>query len=333
MAVLPWEARNAGKFCIFVAIGMAMGAMMIMYMLSSEQGKGITSATQRRVPGKLRQQKTLNNRNDTRRRVEVHVHRNGPIPESEYFARKKLVEDKCKRSSLTEEADTQQLRFNDQFIVDDEYKIIYCWVPKVASGNWKRTLVSLRQSYTNQKWRPMNGDKNSGLSTFADYRDFEITARLESYFKFLFVRHPLERLLSAFRNRFESYAHPAVKSQPGSFSTFGTFVNFLSDSYYGGMSFNIHWRPVVDLCKPCQISYDFIGHYETLHDDFDFLSSLLHFRNTTFPDKSSYATGSSDQNILRRYYSNLTANEKGILYKIYADDFDFFNYEKFQFLK
>jgi len=30
---------------------------------------------------------------------------------------------------------------------------------------------------------------------------------------------------------------------------------------------DVHWKPQYDLCRPCHIKYDYVGYYETMHDD------------------------------------------------------------------
>lgn len=107
----------------------------------------------------------------------------------------------------------------DHLIVDDTHQIIYCYVPKVACTNWKRVMVVLSQSlispssgkpYTDPEAVPPDLVHNSSLHlTFAKFwRHYGSLSRhlmalkLQHYTKFLFVRDPFVRLISAFRNKF-----------------------------------------------------------------------------------------------------------------------------------
>ncbi|KAJ7348760.1 Carbohydrate sulfotransferase 14, partial [Desmophyllum pertusum] len=86
------------------------------------------------------------------------------------------------------------LRF---IVVDDENKIIYCTVPKVATSTWKRILGDLRglkQGINIHQWDLWRW--------LYQYTEEEWTQRLQTYFKFVFVREPLNRLLSAYKNKF-----------------------------------------------------------------------------------------------------------------------------------
>ena len=77
-------------------------------------------------------------------------------------------------------------------IVEDAQKIIFCSIPKVASSTWKRVLVDLQELkqkvYVHQPrlWRRLGEYNEEGQSH-----------RLKNYFKFMFVREPLHRILSS----------------------------------------------------------------------------------------------------------------------------------------
>ena len=50
--------------------------------------------------------------------------------------------------------------------------------------------------------------------------------------------------------------------------TFEEFVQYvLQQADVGQDRLDSHWRPQYNLCQPCHINYDFIGHYETLRQD------------------------------------------------------------------
>ena len=102
----------------------------------------------------------------------------------------------------------------------------------------------------------------------------EIFKKLMTYKKFMFARDPIERLLSAFRNKFESGQKTSIPfqkdwgqkiqklfrkdsqqiSSDGSGTTFQEFVGFLVNSgKYVNAKFNEHWTPMVELCQPCLV--------------------------------------------------------------------------------
>lgn len=175
----------------------------------------------------------------------------------------------------------------------------------------------------------------------------EIRNMLNSYTKFLFVRHPFERLLSAYRNKFErdyvrssyfqsrfgryiikNYRHnPSKESlEKGDDVTFVEFAAYLTGPE--NVTFNEHWKPVYNICRPCQIKYDFIGKYETLYSDSDHLLKLAGVQSSAFPRVKPSNTSES----LRKYYTSLTSQTITQLFNLYFMDFKIFNYNLEGFL-
>uniref|UniRef100_A0A5F9C8T8 Carbohydrate sulfotransferase n=1 Tax=Oryctolagus cuniculus TaxID=9986 RepID=A0A5F9C8T8_RABIT len=167
----------------------------------------------------------------------------------------------------------------DLAVGHDRYRFLYCYVPKVACSNWKRVLKVLAGVLDSVDVR-LKMDHRSDLVFLGDLRPEEIRYRLQHYFKFLFVRDPLERLLSAYRNKFgeireyqqrygseivRRYRAGAGPSPAGDDVTFSEFLRYLVDEDPQRM--NEHWMPVYHLCQPCAVRYDFVGSYERLEAD------------------------------------------------------------------
>jgi hypothetical protein len=131
------------------------------------------------------------------------------------------------------------------------------------------------------------------------FKASEIRRRLQTYTKFFFVRHPLERLLSAYRNKFQTAnvryhinwgnkiarrlrkgpARPKRNDTPVDDITFAEFVRFNVEVPHG---FDPHWRQITELCHPSVIKYDFIGRYENLEADANKVLKRIGV-NFTFP--------------------------------------------------
>uniref|UniRef100_A0A3B3I6J5 Carbohydrate sulfotransferase n=1 Tax=Oryzias latipes TaxID=8090 RepID=A0A3B3I6J5_ORYLA len=102
-------------------------------------------------------------------------------------------------------------------IVDDKHGIIYCYIPKVACTNWKRTLIAL--NYSEPYPDPMSFEHEwvHDSERFQHLNDFpkpEREAKLKHYTKFLFVRDPFVRLISAYRDKLGSAAEHWRQLQP-----------------------------------------------------------------------------------------------------------------------
>uniref|UniRef100_A0A3Q3L6K5 Carbohydrate sulfotransferase n=1 Tax=Labrus bergylta TaxID=56723 RepID=A0A3Q3L6K5_9LABR len=159
-------------------------------------------------------------------------------------------------------------------IVDDQHGLLYCYVPKVACTNWKRVLMVLTGvagSHQDPLSIPANEAHVPGnLRTLSEYSTSQINQRLRSYLKFVFVREPFERLVSAYRNKFtRSYntafhkrygtkivqrhrPNPEAEAlERGNDVSFEEFVYYLVDpATQREEPFNEHWERVHSLCHP-----------------------------------------------------------------------------------
>ncbi|VFV32566.1 carbohydrate sulfotransferase 8 [Lynx pardinus] len=175
-----------------------------------------------------------------------------------------------------------------------------------------------------------------------------ILHRLSTYTKMLFVREPFERLVSAFRDKFEhpnSYYHPVFGKailaryranasrealRTGSGVRFPEFVQYLLD-VHRPVGMDIHWDHVSRLCSPCLIDYDFVGKFESMEEDANFFLSLIRApRNLTFPqfkDRHSQEARTTAQ-ITHQYFTQLSALQRQRTYDFYYMDYLMFNYSK-----
>ncbi|XP_026160257.1 carbohydrate sulfotransferase 12 [Mastacembelus armatus] len=297
-----------------------------------------------------------------------------PFNKREQEARKQRIMDVCSgkdavefpgRTRAFEQIPNSEL---DHLIVDDTHQIIYCYVPKVACTNWKRVMVVLSQSlisptsgkpYTDPEAVPSDLVHNSSLHlTFAKFWHHYgslsrhlMALKLQHYTKFLFVRDPFVRLISAFRNKFGrpnedfyrqfgSVMLHRYGNVPGSLPetaaeaftagitpTFQQFITYLLDPETEREHiFNEHWRQVYRLCHPCQIKYDFIGRLETLEPDAEHLLKLLEVDNLLhFPSGARNRTATSWE---RDWFAQIPITMRRELYKLYEPDFELFGYPK-----
>ncbi|XP_013882237.1 carbohydrate sulfotransferase 8 [Austrofundulus limnaeus] len=233
--------------------------------------------------------------------------------------------------------------------VEDRFRLLYCEVPKAGCSNWKRVLMVLGGSARSTQDIPHDVVHYSNrLRRLESYERAGLVRRLRSYTKVLFVREPFQRLVSAFRDKFESpnrYYHPvfgrAIISRyranatsaalsSGAGVTFREFVRYLLD-VRRPVGLDIHWEPVSRLCSPCLLRYHFIGKFESLEEDANLLLSAIRApANLTFPDfkdRNPKAERTSSR-ITQRYFSQLNATERQQLFDFYYLDYLLFNYPK-----
>lgn len=185
--------------------------------------------------------------------------------------------------------------------------------------------------------------KPSTLDRLSDYPARRVADMLAGYTKFLFVRHPFERLLSAYRNKLEQQhdssryfqsrfgrrivrryrANATERSlRAGDDVTFAEFAEFVADT--SGTVFNEHWAPIDRLCRPCAVSYDFIGRHESLFQDSDYLlRHVVGAPEVKFPKGPDSNTSTQ----LAKYFAPLRHDIILRLYGIFELDFKLFDYD------
>lgn len=166
------------------------------------------------------------------------------------------------------------------------------------------------------------------------------------------VRHPFERLLSAYRNKFESnttksewfhkkFGTEIIKAlrpsaskeslQKGHDVTFLEFVQYLMNpemslEYNEKQSWNEHWESMNGLCSPCTIHYDYIGHFENLVEESNMiLDKISPERGFNYPE-SKYIKTADTQKEMNKYYEQLPFHMIRKLRRIYDMDMHLFNY-------
>ena len=107
--------------------------------------------------------------------------------------------------------------------------------------------------------------------------------RLDTYFKFVVVRHPFDRLLSAFKSKFHVNTDRVIARQYTSamrrhfgsklaLDANGTALPTLEQFLYMVVTEpiqfrNPHWYDYLNHCHPCSIQYDHVIYMETLGED------------------------------------------------------------------
>ncbi|XP_050797982.1 carbohydrate sulfotransferase 9 isoform X3 [Gopherus flavomarginatus] len=261
--------------------------------------------------------------------------------------RRHFLYDFCKKYSSDNQLRTHLVRMVSRIYVEDRHKILYCEVPKAGCSNWKRILMVLN-GLASSAYSISHDAVHYGkhLKKLDSYDLKGIQTRLNTYTKTIFVRDPMERLVSAFRDKFEhpnSYYHPVfgkaiIKKyrlnaseealKTGSGVKFKEFVRYLLDSQRP-VGMDIHWEQISKLCYPCLINYDFIGKFETLEEDANYFLQLIgapaELKFPNFKDRHS-SDERTNMEVVRQYLKLLSDTERQLTYDFYYLDYLMFNY-------
>ena len=180
----------------------------------------------------------------------------------------------------------------------------------------------------------------SSITVFTAFRN---------YFKFLFIRNPSERLVSAYRNKIEhpntentlemtiwddirgvilekqrnkTHDNNVVTDPP--YPTFSEFVRFLGSSDLADM--NEHYKPMTALCQPCSVHYNYVGNFATLRRDSNRILKYLDIDTSWFWDRGKHFSNPT-HNYVDRYFSQLSAEDIDLIEKaLLVDDIQLYKH-------
>ena len=191
-------------------------------------------------------------------------------------------------------------------IISHKYKFIFIRVPKTASTSIQFALGKIcgpkdivtyfKEQIPGHKSRNYEG---FGPHTPARKIKREIKPEIwNNYFKFAFERNPFDKMISSY-SRKTSIDHYQ-----------GSFKQFCLDCSEGKWNFPLGFRMYT---IKGELSVDFIGKYETLNSDFEFVRNklglppmeLTHEKGDYRKDKSHYSTFYDDESrkIVEKHYS------------------------------
>ena len=112
---------------------------------------------------------------------------------------------------------------------------------------------------------------------------------------------------------------------------FQEFVQYvLQKAQRGQQHLDTHWRPQYNLCQPCHINYDFIGHYETLHEDAEHvlrqISRLSNNTDVQFPATDLDSRNRNSREFLQNMYNNISSYHMLRLVQLYTKDYEVFGF-------
>ena len=164
----------------------------------------------------------------------------------------------------------------DKLILYNTHKIVYCLQPKVGSTSILNLFLNLLPQ-KDQHWKISYDNIHQKM-----YKEFSMKVAQRKlklkklvnerhYFAFSFVRHPFDRLVSAYVDKIESnktgYFQLHITNIKKKYGDV-TFNNFLLYVLSTKGDPNEHWIPFYKTCSYCDFGYDqFIGRMETFERD------------------------------------------------------------------
>ena len=226
-------------------------------------------------------------------------------------------------------------------ITEPTRRLNYCHVPKAASTSWMMGFRAMNgydeedQSIGDVHQKMIN--KHSIKLDVSDQALMEKAKRsLKSTFTFTMVRHPFERLLSCYLDKFLKkrdplFIQPVFVYNGDNVMNFEKFIRFVINEIQDGefSHGSLHWWPFTDLCQMCHYPYNFVGTLENFQEDVDCVVNkfpdfpeLQLMKNVA--EKKMNSIGQHPDS--KRYFHELPMDLKKQLYDIYKYDFLLGNY-------
>ncbi|XP_055608775.1 carbohydrate sulfotransferase 11 [Uranotaenia lowii] len=237
-----------------------------------------------------------------------------------------------------------------EYLINRDYHLVWCNVFKAASTSWmynfnllagyspeflKKTkdvpLQLARQKYPRPSVEALREAINGSIS-------------------FIIVRHPFERLVSAYKDKIQyalpnshhqklgvrivqKYRKTPVKNPEGGrrgqswYPTFAEFVNYLLDEvHHPHTEIDMHWVPVTNFCTPCFFHYDVIAKFETLDEDQNYLIAVAQLGAIIKAQWRNAGKGAHTNDVVMKLFSELSNDQVRQLYEYYRYDFELFGY-------
>ena len=212
--------------------------------------------------------------------------------------------------------------------VSENFKLIACRLFKVGSTNIGRVIYALDHltDYSNiGEIDKRKARKGALLNTRTMAVDLE-SNKMKTYTKFMFVRDPLERLLSAYRAR-----NPHGIFKKWKRLSFRKFLNLILDK--PDEKSNLHFVSFSRMCHPCVINYDFIGLLDNYERDMRQILRSVGAENAVILPKRNQTgyTHKKTGEVLKRYLKDVPKATIQKIYERYYLDYYIFGFKKPEF--
>ena len=213
-------------------------------------------------------------------------------------------------------------------LISDRFRVLGCKAAKVASTNLQRIFYIL-DGVTNKTNTDAIKKGAAGKHTiqYSRKKNTEnLNYSLHSYTTFMFVRHPLERILSAFRDE-----KPGIYKKYKRQNKKINFTVYIDHILEHKGHFAKPLRPIYQLCKPCQVQYNFIGSLDDFDEDIKTILDDVGAQNVVSIPKrnqTGYRQKKSSA-VVNQYYSDIPLEKIKQLENIYKTDYFLFGFDRY----
>ena len=304
--------------------------------------------------------------------------------EKKYSQRAEVIKATCQKYNMLDKDEFNNVMLQDEnhyyhhLMFDTYFKWGYCAVPKVGSStmtlhfqtlmttkerpnrfqgnfhwNWRvdkmPKFFKVPDTLSQQSWTTKDNDKFILKKTLTDF------VEENDYLLFTFVRHPFERLFSAYKDKVLN-GNKLGSSMGAPYwlwfqhhKSFNEFIDLVLKEHHFEEPIhkkgwiNPHWTTTWKRCQHCTVSYDVIGRLETFDDDLKYiilklgLSNILPIKKVTTlrensSDRKRHKKAPDKTKESLKYFSMLKKSKINELYQIFKIDFEMFGYDANEYL-
>ncbi|CAH2042376.1 unnamed protein product, partial [Iphiclides podalirius] len=257
-------------------------------------------------------------------------------------ARRDYMRSECSRLGLDSSSNKA---YAWEYLINRQYHVIWCNIFKAASTSWMYNF-NLMANYSaafldKTKEVPLELARKKYARPTVEM----IKKAQPDSITFLIVRHPLERLASAYNDKIvhawpksfhDKMGHRIIRkyrkhldgkpTPTERYPVFEEFVAYVLDEARAKRTLDMHWTPYTNFCTPCKFNFDVILKFETLDEDQRFLIQMARLQDVVKPEWRNSGKGTNTLHNINHLYSRLKKSQLDGLHKLYRYDFQLFNY-------
>ena len=229
------------------------------------------------------------------------------------------------------------------FLVNDEKRLAYCFIAKCGSSTMKRFMSFLNKG---ADYKDLKGSIHSTKRLREQFGLRVMTSldvqKLHDYRKFVVIRNPMDRFLSAFHDKLlnektSHYRSSVDRKLRGRYVNGTKFLKFTKAVLLGLE--NAHWKSYARRCQFAKINYDDVIRIESFRHDIKPILEFAHSNLSVVSKVSSFhyrrnstkASDTIEQTVVKpKYMSEYRQIAKEDLVKLkqmYINDLRLFGYE------
>ena len=250
--------------------------------------------------------------------------------------RKEITRNVCSDFVEPRPVDLENLTLVDmppRLLISDRYKLLGCSIDKVGSTNLQRIFYILNglTNETDPGKVPRGAARKHTNEFFQKQRPnlvAEVIPRLKSYTTFMFVRHPLERLVSAYRDSKPNGIFQQLRMN----STVPNFNKYIDILLQHKSHYSHPQRPLYVMCNPCKLRYDFIGSLDDFDHDLTTILRAVGAENAvTIPKRNDTGYRQTKSSVVfKSYYKDIPIDTIEKVEQIYGLDYALFGFENYR---